>query len=70
MSQQGDPTVAKNLGDIDNYVVGYRYNPFMNSRAGFAIHNEFSWFRQRGVAPDGTSDLSSSSLFAGFDFAF
>ena len=70
MSQQGDPATAKNLGDIDNYVVGYRYNPFMTSRAGFAFHNEFSWFRQRGVAPDGTTDLSSSSLMLGFDFAF
>jgi hypothetical protein len=59
-----------NLGDIDNYVVGYRYNPFMTSRAGFAFHNEFSWFRQRGVAPDGVSDLSTNSLMAGFDFAF
>jgi hypothetical protein len=70
MSQQGDPAMPKNLGDIDNYVVGYRYNPFMTSRAGFAFHNEFSWFRQRGVAPDGTTDLSSSSLMLGFDFAF
>jgi hypothetical protein len=70
MSQQGDPATPKNLGDIDNYVVGYRYNPFMTSRAGFAFHNEFSWFRQRGVAPDGTTDLSSSSLMLGFDFAF
>jgi len=33
----------------------------MTSRAGFAFHNEFSWFRERGGAPDGT-DLSSSSL--------
>jgi hypothetical protein len=69
MSQQSTPGTPSNLGDLDNYVVGYRYNPFMTSRAGFAFHNEFSWFRERGAAPDG-SDLSSSSLFAGFDFAF
>jgi len=69
MSQQGDTSIAKNLGDVDNYIVGYRYNPFMNSRAGFAFHNEYSWFRQRGGAPDG-SDLSSNSLMLGFDFAF
>jgi hypothetical protein len=69
MSQQSTPGTATNLGDIDNYVIGYRYNPFMTSRAGFAFHNEFSWFRDRGGAPDG-SDLSSSSLFLGFDFAF
>ena len=70
MSQQSTPGTPSNLGDIDNYVIGYRYNPFMTSRAGFAFHNEFSWFRQRGVAPDGVSDLSTNSLMAGFDFAF
>jgi hypothetical protein len=69
MSQQADPTVAKNLGDIDNYVFGYRYNPFMTSRAGFAFHNEYSWIRQRGTSPAG-NDLTSSSLMLGFDFDF
>lgn len=69
MSQQSTPGTPSNLGDIDNYVVGYRYNPFMNSRAGFAFHNEFSWLRQRGVASDAT-DLAGSSLMLGFDFAF
>jgi hypothetical protein len=69
MSQQALPTNPSNLGDIDNYVVGYRYNPFMSSRAGFAFHNEYSWIRQRGTAPDGT-DLTSSSILLGFDFAF
>jgi hypothetical protein len=69
MSQQALPVTPSNLGDIDNYVVGYRYNPFMSSRAGFAFHNEYAWLRQRGTAPDG-SDLSTSSLMLGFDFAF
>jgi hypothetical protein len=69
MSQQSTPGTPSDLGNLDNYVVGYRYNPFMTSRAGFAFHNEFSWFRERGGAPDGT-DLSSSSLMLGFDFAF
>ncbi|HTS36361.1 MAG TPA: hypothetical protein VMH04_11850 [Candidatus Solibacter sp.] len=69
MSQQGLPGVANNYGDIDNYVIGYRYNPFMNPRAGFAFHNEYSWLRQRGTAPDG-SDLTSNSLMLGFDFDF
>jgi len=69
MSQQAIPGTASNLGNIDNYVVGYRYMPFMTSRAGFAWHNEYSWIRQRGTAPDGT-DLTSSSLMLGFDFDF
>ena len=69
MSQQADPATPSNLGNIDNYVFGYRYYPIMTSRAGFAWHNEYSWIRGRGLAPDGT-DLSNNSLMAGFDFDF
>jgi hypothetical protein len=69
MSQQAQPGTPSNLGNIDNYVFGYRYMPFMNSRAGFAWHNEYSWIRGYGLAPDG-SNLTQSSLMAGFDFAF
>lgn len=70
MSQQAFATNPSNLGDIDNYVVGYRYNPFMTSRAGFAFHNEYSWIRQRGTSPVSGTDLSSNSLMLGFDFDF
>jgi hypothetical protein len=70
MSQQAFATNPANLGDIDNYVVGYRYNPFMTSRAGFAFHNEYSWIRQRGTSPVTGTDLSSNSLMLGFDFDF
>lgn len=70
MSQQAIPGTPSNLGDIDNYVIGYRYNPFMNNRAGFAIHNEYSWLRQRGTSPVSATDLTSNSLMLGFDFAF
>jgi hypothetical protein len=69
MSQQALPTNASNLGNIDMYTFGYRYYPIMTSRAGFAWHNEYSWVRQRGTAPDGT-DLRNSSLLLGFDFDF
>jgi hypothetical protein len=69
MSQQADPASPSNLGNLDNYVFGYRYYPIMNSRAGFAWHNEYSWIRGRGLAPDG-SDLTSNSLMLGFDFDF
>lgn len=68
---------SANFGDIDALVIGYRYYPFMSSRAGFAFHNEYSIVRQRGVAPlSGTDlintarDLTNSSLFLGFDFVF
>ena len=70
MSEQAFATNPSNLGDIDNYVVGYRYNPFMTSRAGFAFYNEYSWIRQRGTSPVTATDLSSNSLMLGFDFDF
>jgi hypothetical protein len=70
MSQQSLPFFPSNLGNIDNYTFGYRYMPFMTSRAGFAFHNEYSWFRQRGTSPVSGSDLTSNSLMMGFDFDF
>jgi hypothetical protein len=69
MSRQALPSNASNFGNIDMYTIGYRYYPIMTSRAGFAWHNEYSWFRQRGTAPDGTT-LINSSLLLGFDFDF
>ena len=58
-----------NLGNIDNYVFGYRYMPFMNSRAGFACTTSTPGSVNAVRAPDGT-DLTSSSLMLGFDFDF
>ena len=64
-----------NLGNIDNYVIGYRWNPFMTSRAGFAWHNEFNVFKQNGTGPTSPitglpTNLTVSELLLGFDFDF
>jgi hypothetical protein len=69
MSQQSTPGVPTNFGNISTYTIGYRYNPFMTSRAGFAWHNEYNWLHQDGTAPDG-SNLNTSELLLGFDFDF
>jgi len=69
----GGGPAASNLGNISTYTIGYRYNPFMTSRAGFAWHNEYNWLHQDGTAPVlGTSGLNinTSELLAGFDFDF
>ena len=58
-----------NLGNTSTFTVGYRYNPFMTSRAGFAWHNEYNWLHVDGAAPDGTA-LNTSELLIGFDFDF
>jgi hypothetical protein len=68
----GGPS-ASNLGNISTYTVGFRYNPFMTSRAGFAWHNEYNWLHQDGTAPVvGTSGLNvnTSEVLTGFDFDF
>jgi hypothetical protein len=69
MSQQSTPGTASNFGNISTYTIGYRYNPFMTSRAGFAWHNEYNWLHQNGTAPDGTN-INTSELLLGFDFDF
>lgn len=76
MSQQaftGDGITAanpSNLGNTDMVTFGFRYYPFISSRAGFAYHAEYSLIRQRGASPVTFSDLTSSSLLFGFDFDF
>jgi len=78
MSQQSlpdDPTTnPSNLGDVDALTFGARFYPFMHSRDGFAIHPEYSILRTRGAFTDpndgSLKDLTTSSLFLGFDFIF
>ena len=70
MSQQALPGIAQNFGNLDMVTFGFRYYPFISSRAGFAFHNEYSILRRRGAAPISGLDLTSSSLLVGFDFAF
>ncbi len=69
MSQQALSSMPSGAGNIDMVTFGYRYMPIMTSRAGFAWHNEYSWIRTSDAAPDQT-DLTSSSLLLGLDFAF
>jgi hypothetical protein len=81
MSQQALPVAAgayvpgvsvpsSSFGNTDVLTVGWRYYPFISSRAGFAFHNEYAVSRQRGTSPINGLDLNFSSLLVGFDFAF
>jgi hypothetical protein len=75
MSQQANGAVPlpSNFGNITTYTLGYRYNPFMTSRAGFAWHNEYNWLHQDGTGPTlglGTANINTSELLIGFDFDF
>lgn len=70
MSQQASTTYPSNFGNIDMYTFAVRWMPFMNPRAGFAFHDEYSWFRQYGTSPVTGTDVTSSSLLLGIDFDF
>lgn len=70
MQQQASAALPSDLGNIDMYTFGFRWYPIMNPRAGFAFHNEYSWFRQRGTSPVTGTDLTSSSMVLGWDFDF
>ena len=82
MSQQALPVVpgvpftpgvsvpSSSFGNMDVLTFGWRYYPFISSRAGFAFHNEYAISRQRGTSPINGLDLTFSSLLFGFDFAF
>jgi len=62
-----------NLGNISTYTVGFRYNPFMTPRAGFAWHNEYNWLHSDGTGPIvGATGLNinTGELLTGFDFDF
>jgi hypothetical protein len=75
VSQQATVGTASDLGNIDNYVIGFRYNPFMTSRAGFAYHSEFNVLKQNGTGPVNPAtglptNLTVSELLLGMDFDF
>jgi hypothetical protein len=73
MSRQATPGTASNLGNISTYTLGFRYNPFMTSRAGFAWHNEYNWLHQDGTGPLAglnTTNVNTSEFLTGFDFDF
>ena len=64
---------ASNFGNISTYTLGFRYNPFMTSRAGFAWHNEYNWLHQDGTGPSlslSTANVNTSEFLTGFDFDF
>jgi hypothetical protein len=70
MSQQALASSPKALGNVDAATVGYRWYPMMNSRAGLAWHQEYSWVLSRDTSPLTGRDAAGSSLFMGIDFAF
>jgi len=69
MSRQPLSDLPSDFGNIDVFTAGYRYYPFINTRAGFAWHIEFSSLKSVKTANSG-ADQRNNSFFTGFDFAF
>ena len=81
MHQQADPTTPSDQGNVDAFTIGLRRYVFMFSRAGLAMHGEYSLTKSVGIAPlsgDGNglppatagTAVWSSSLLLALDFAF
>jgi hypothetical protein len=70
MSRQANPSIRAERGNLDNWTVGYRWYPFMSSRAGLAWVQEYSRQRSVGMAPLTGRDVTTSSFLMGFDFDF
>jgi hypothetical protein len=64
---------VSNFGNISDYTLAVRYNPFMTSRAGFALHNEWNWMHQIGTGPSlglSSPNATYTEFLTGFDFDF
>jgi hypothetical protein len=64
---------ASNFGNISDYTLAVRWNPFMTSRAGFALHNEWNWKHQTGTGPSlglSSPNATYTEYLSGFDFDF
>jgi len=64
-----------NFGNISTYTIGFRYNPFMTSRAGLAWHNEYNWLHQDGTGPanlttGALTNINTGEILIGLDFDF
>jgi hypothetical protein len=74
MSQQAFSSTPSTLGNVDAYTFGTRWYPFMFSRAGLAIHGEYSLAKtvSPGQLPSegSTVNIWTSSLLFAFDFDF
>jgi hypothetical protein len=83
MAQQAnDSNVSSgNEGNLNAFTIANRWYPFMFSRAGLALQQEYSFVKSNGITNQGgalgatcltnpTCNITSSSLFFGVDFDF
>jgi hypothetical protein len=84
MAQQINTDTPGDLGNLNAFTIANRWYPFMFSRAGLALQQEYSFVRSNGITNQGGAfgslctdagrvfncNITSSSLMFGFDFDF
>lgn len=65
---QGDPTFARNFGDVDSHTLALRQNFLVTKRLGAAWHTEYSNTRTKATGAFG-GDQTANVFFTGIDFA-
>jgi hypothetical protein len=70
MSRQANHSIPADLGNLDNWTIGYRWYPIMNPRAGLAWVQEYSRIINEAAAPISGKDGINNSYTMGFDFDF
>ncbi len=70
MSRQANPATPSDFGNLDSWTVGYRWYPFMSTRAGLAWVQEYSRVRRVGTSPLTGRDDTVGTYLMGFDFDF
>lgn len=70
MDHRANPKTLATQGNLDSWTVGYRWYPFMSTRAGLAWLQEYSYARTAGAAPISGRPDTNSSYLMGFDFDF
>jgi hypothetical protein len=70
MSQQANPSIRGDAGNLDTWTVGYRWYPIMSPRAGLAWVQEYSRAINAGAAPLSGKDATHDSFLMGLDFDF
>jgi len=59
-------TLAKDFGNTDAWVLGFRWYPIMTSRGGLAFHPEYANVLTRRTGPVSGQNVRTSSFMVGF----
>jgi hypothetical protein len=68
-SQQGDPTLPQNLGNVNAITAGWRHTFQFSNRSEYALHIEYTSLETIGAGANGLNTRTNQYL-VGIDFAY